>query len=65
MMTDEYNILTCPSCGMDACIHQVIKGYAYRRWYVGCLNCGRATTYYKTKLEAIRAWNKEEKNETR
>ena len=27
------------------------------RFYVGCIKCGAQTSLYKTRLEAVEAWN--------
>ena len=50
---------SCPFCGSDR-----IEGFTYPKndrmfkEYVSCEQCGASTTTYKTRQEAIDAWNR-------
>ncbi|MCK5849070.1 MAG: hypothetical protein KAH01_07750 [Caldisericia bacterium] len=35
----------------------------FTRYYATCVHCGNRTEYYLSEIEAIEAWNKEERHE--
>lgn len=58
-MLDEYDMLPCPKCGKDGWLHNIVKGYEYRRFYVRCEDCGHNGGVFRTKHEAVKAWNEQ------
>lgn len=59
----------CPFCGGEASIYKFDKGYFVAEvadtarklnfnFFVGCNNCKTAGYPYKTKRQAIEAWNR-------
>ena len=55
-----HKLKPCPNCGGEAAHAYKIK--CVHKWFVRCLACGETTVAKTFKFQAIRAWNREERN---
>ncbi len=54
-MSKEPELKLCPFYSL--CSGKGVLVHFTKDFYVYCANCGRPTDTYKTKAEAIKAWN--------
>jgi len=56
-MTDNKELKSCPFCGGDGDNVIVTRDTSFDTHWVFCQKCKSSSGHYKTKEEAVAAWN--------